>query len=838
MAKKMTIYVVHHSHTDIGYTDLQEKITYTHVAYIRSAVQEIERARKEGGDRTGFKWNCETYFCVERFLEECSEEERKAFFDAVRAGSIGISASYLNFTDLVDIDVLQKRAAEMHALFAKEGITVNAAMNADVNGVPLGMLDVFVENGVQFFYTNIHCHHGMYPLYQNQKPYFWESASAKAAGKRLLVWNGEHYNLGNVLGIAYNKEADVVPCDYEKQRGLEEPIEHLKKKTDAYLQECWESGYAYDFIPISVSGVFSDNAPPNPVIAELLAAFNRRYGEEITFEMVTVSQLYERIKDKVADAPVYRGDLTDWWAHGVGSVPDAVKHYKEAQRVYALCNRLDPKGELLNPALTREAEDNMLLFAEHTYGHSAAVTDPYDTIVKNLDIRNVSYASKAYEAAEKNLVRLLNKKGDTLRYYNRKGRVKAINTAKTAVTAPVQFYVAAYMFEDVRLICEATGAVMETQVSRHPRGALITFIDTFQAGEEKTYRYEQLPFVKPGINTRHAYSGAERIRDIVNDYDPLTYTLDYGIESDYFRIEYEAGRGVTSFYDKTGDAGVAGIATGAGSAAGAGSCSSGAGGTASTGNAANTGRELLIGGDAQFFTPLYERTPIRPEPSNIYEERRLLGRNIQAHHTEKYQAHLTDVKVIEAGPVFKTVELLYTLEGTLFSSVVIQLYNKLPRVEFKYRIAKTMSYAVENVFLPLALNTGCRSLYFDKGGVPFRPGIDQIPGTCMEYYIADSGLVYSGEKSALLIQQLDTALLYTGELKKHPILLCDGKAENNRRPVYSWIMNNIWETNFRVDLSGIGEYRYLLTKAPAASPDALFSQMKDTGIGITAFIIE
>ena len=51
-------------------------------------------------------------------------------------------------------------------------------------------------------------------------------------------------------------------------------------------------------------------------------------------------------------------------------------------------------------------------------------------------------------------------------------------------------------------------------------------------------------------------------------------------------------------------------------------------------------------------------------------------------------------------------------------------------------------------------------------------------------------------------------------------------------------MNNIWETNFRVDLSGIGEYRYLLTKAPAASPDALFSQMKDTGLGITAFIIE
>ena len=37
----------------------------------------------------------------------------------------------------------------------------------------------------------------MYPLYQNQKPYFWENED----GKRLLVWSGEHYNLGNALGI-------------------------------------------------------------------------------------------------------------------------------------------------------------------------------------------------------------------------------------------------------------------------------------------------------------------------------------------------------------------------------------------------------------------------------------------------------------------------------------------------------------------------------------------------------------------------------------------------------------------------------------------------------------
>ena len=41
----------------------------------------------------------------------------------------------------------------------------------------------------------------------------------------------------------------------------------------------------------------------------------------------------------------------------------------------------------------------LLLYAEHTWGHSATVTNPYDTMVTNLDMRKTSYASKAHEAA-------------------------------------------------------------------------------------------------------------------------------------------------------------------------------------------------------------------------------------------------------------------------------------------------------------------------------------------------------------------------------------------------------------------------------------------------------
>ena len=46
-----------------------------------------------------------------------------------------------------------------------------------------------------------------------------------------------------------------------------------------------------------------------------------------------------------------------------------------------------------------------------------------------------------------------------------------------------------------------------------------------------------------------------------------------------------------------------------------------------------------------------------------------------------------------------------------------------------------------------------------NGGVTMRPGIDQLPGTNMEYYIADEGLVYRTKDQTILVNTFDTPLL-------------------------------------------------------------------------------
>ena len=82
-----TVYVVHHSHTDIGYTDLQERVVQAQINYVRSALQLMELPENDG-----FRWNCETWFCVEQFLQQATPEETETFFTRMREGRIGFSA--------------------------------------------------------------------------------------------------------------------------------------------------------------------------------------------------------------------------------------------------------------------------------------------------------------------------------------------------------------------------------------------------------------------------------------------------------------------------------------------------------------------------------------------------------------------------------------------------------------------------------------------------------------------------------------------------------------------------------------------------------------------------
>lgn len=784
------VYVVHHSHTDIGYTDLQERVIDFQISHIKEAIKCLKKTGNEN-----FRWNCETYFCVEKFFEEATDREKEDFIALVKEGRMGISGTYLNFCDLVDSDVLKKRTSQMVSFFKKYDIDVKTAMIADINGISMGQRNALLENGIEFLFTNIHTHHGMYPLYQNQNAYWWENKE----GKRLLVWNGEHYNLGNALSLKSNKILYNMEKNYFGGNHMNDSLENFRKNLDKYLSECENSGYKYDFIITSVSGVFSDNAPPAPDILRMIELYSEKYGNDLEIKMVSLSELYNNIKDCLGEIPTYSGDLTDWWANGAGSTPGAVKHYREAQHMYNLVKKLDSDILDIYPNEAKAVEDNLLLYAEHTWGHSSTVTNPYDTYVLNLDMRKNSYASKAHEASALLLNKTLLRKNGTLSYYNTTGKIKAVCAGDIDGNYLVEFYLETPVLSGAKVLCIKENKEIKVQLSAHPRGVLISFIDYFKKGETKEYAYEEVAAKENIATTRVAYVGAERVRDIVNEYDKETFTLPYKIENEWIRVSYEIGKGITSLYNKKANC------------------------------------EMLTDGFAKFFTPVYQSTEIR---RGAYDERSLLGRNIRGTHAKEFEGILTDVKCIDIGDVFVNLELVFELEGSLHCMVLLKMYRELPRIDFTLRLAKHICDDIENVFMPIDLQLSKREMYIKKGDEPFRPGIDQIPGTCMEYYMTDEGIVYIHENGSVLVSSPDVPLIYMGDMKHHPITLCNQKLVNNHRDVYSWVMNNTWETNFRMDLSGYYEFCYKLELSNDKEPEDCFNRLKSTSLGIFNFISE
>lgn len=398
------------------------------------------------------------------------------------------------------------------------------------------------------------------------------------------------------------------------------------------------------------------------------------------------------------------------------------------------------------------------------------------------------------------LNRIAAEKGDILRYYNTTGKIKACSISGREGLLPVEFYIESPVLNRAEIL-DAAGNRLSCQVSPHPRGRKISFVDTFGPGEEKVYTYRELPKENQALNSRKCYVGAERIRDIVNDYDPVTYRLPYEYENRWFRLTYRPGDGITAVIDK------------------------------------RTGINLSGREEAPFFTPMYEVTPAG-EGSSQEQKRRILGRNIRGTNAAVHIGMLQEVSCLEQGDVFTELRLRYSLPGTVRADVFLKLYEDIPRIDFRLQLGKTLSSDIESIFLPLGLNLPGSSLYIRKGQEAFRPGVDQLPGTCMEYYMSDDGLAYLTAEGSALIAMRDTPLIYMGEMRHHPILLCDGKEENNARPVYSWLMNNTWETNFKMDLSGFGEYCYSLWLSDETEPEQAMDALQEYCFDPYVLVIE
>jgi hypothetical protein len=812
MKKKWTLYLIHHSHTDIGYTDRQEKIERYHIDFIQQAIDILNQIH--GGphsERKGFKWNCENFWQVERFLEYADLKTIDDFHKYVMSGEIDISGNYLNMTELIDYNILSKKLKESVSYFEKLGKQVSCSMTADINGYSWGYADALYENGITNLFSCVHTHHGMFPIYKKQIPFWWETPKKN----KILVWNGEHYHIGNELVLVPNGGSTYLIGDEFASKVHHGQEEVREKRIYRYLENLENENYPFSFVPVMVSGVISDNAPPNSKIMDVVNNWNELHGHEIELKMVTLHEFFSKLHQHTENIPVYSGDWNDWWADGVGSTPAAVKHFRGAQTKYRLCRKLDPDGTLGNNDLVKKAEHNLMLYAEHTWGYATSVSEPWNTLVNELDFRKTAFATLGNEAISRNIDLILAKKGEVSIYPDREKLYKIINPHQYEINDIAKIHLKYWEYLDnkyiennnfdecIEIIDVQTGKILESQTHMSSQGREIEILVSLLPNEEKLVKIcrRKRNLIKTVKND--ALIGADGIEDIAltncKDHFHLSHL---NLETPFYKVSFNEQKGIGSIIYKPDQ------------------------------------KELIRTDSDHPFIGVYERTDIERSPT---DERRRMGRNRKSISTKRYRSSLNNITILEKGKLYCTFLLDFNLEGTKLYSVFLKIYRNIPKIDVNVRIHKTSHWEPENLYISLPFTTGEQEeLFIEKTGCIIRPGIDQLPGTNKDFYLLQNGMAYVSQTKGLVLVIKDTPLIAIGDLHYHAIELSQNNdCNHNLKPVYSWVMNNFWETNFKVDLSGFYEFEYtIFTSDKLNSKEDAIETCKQLNEGLLAFMCD
>jgi len=803
-ARVKTLMVIHHTHTDVGYTELQGRVTRWQYDFIQQALDIIESAGDRIGlDFDGFQWTCETFWGVERFLERATPDEADAFADAVRSGAIGLSGSYLNSNELSGFDLLSRLLARSAAYGRSVGIAVDSAMTADINGYSWGYSQALHDNGIKNLFTCIHTHHGMYPLGEKQVPFWWETPR----GDRVLVWSGEHYHFGNELGLvpgAVSSYQTSDECDadmiYHDAWGV------AGKRIPRYLEKLENDGYPFEFVPVMASGLRTDNAPPSPRVIDLIERWNRERGDVCRIRMATLSEFFACLREAGADLPVHRGDWPDWWSDGPAGDPEGTMLFRSAQRTFEYHARLLERYPELSRPDARQVEDDLALYAEHTFSHSFSVVEPWHRDVHAISERKRGFAAGANDSARELLEGSLRELGASPLTADNGLAYRAINPLDHPVVGTVGLPVGHFEFHDLGFGRGAVLRDIETdqeipcQLVLSPPGAeFLTHVE-LEAGEDRLF--ELAPADRPETVADALRASGVECPATAGDAGRQAGSdrADDELVTPFVRISWKAGDGIVGWHDRA------------------------------------LSRELLRPDRRHgAFTPVHEVTPMA-DRDDAWAVRGKMELNRKGEGVARSSGCLVGARHVESGDVFVSSVLDYGVAGASLYEVRLRAYLDAPRVDVVVRMHKDSVWDPENVYLslPFSIGTPGAQLWLDKTGAPVRPRIDQIPGTLTDFYSIQAGFALVSKNYGIAVATPDNHLLQLGALEYGARPLAgDPALDDDPAHPYAWLMTNYWETNFAAELGGFYEFRYSVVWGDELSDEvAALRTCRDANWGI------
>ncbi|HSU57412.1 MAG TPA: glycoside hydrolase family 38 C-terminal domain-containing protein, partial [Candidatus Dormibacteraeota bacterium] len=382
--RELVVYILPHSHTDIGYTEIQTAIEKKQV---NNLLQGIEIARSTAGYPEGarFVWNVEVLWAADLYLHRLSETQKTAFMEAVQKGWVALNGMYLNeLTGLCRPEELLRLFQYSTQLSRQCGTMIDSAMISDVPGYTWGVVPAMAQAGIKYFSVapNYFDRIGDLLVQWENKPFYWVSPSGN---EKVLVWIPFK---GYAMSHVYRQ---MTP----------EFVEAFEERLD-------ETDYPYEITYTRWSG-HGDNAAPDPAICDFIKGWNAKYDSP-KFIISSTSEAFRAFeKSYGSKVPDVRGDWTPYWEDGAGSSAlETAMNRATAERLTQAETLWVMRGLRSYPAAEfNQAWNNALLYSEHTWGASCSVSDSENQRTKEEWTIKSGYAREADKKSRELLSRAI-----------------------------------------------------------------------------------------------------------------------------------------------------------------------------------------------------------------------------------------------------------------------------------------------------------------------------------------------------------------------------------------------------------------------------------------------
>jgi hypothetical protein len=700
--RKWEIYILHHSHVDIGYTHIQTEVEQKHWQYYKQVI-DLSRETADYPPGSAFKWNVEVLWAVDSFLKQASPEEIKAFVDAIKNGWIGLDALYGNeLTALCRPEELVRLVDYAQTLRQRYDVTINSAMITDVPGYTWGIVPVLAKSGLKYFSVGPNRGHRIgYTLSTwGDKPFHWESPSGRQS---ILCWvAGEGYSFFHSGRLDGGRLFD-------------------------YLKRLGESEYPYDMVQLRYS-IGGDNGPPDPDLSDFVKNWNAKYAYP-RLVVATTTEMFREFESRYAEKiPKFRGDFTPYWEDGAGSSAaetainrEAAERLVQAEALWAMLNRRQYPTEQF-----QEAWRNVILYDEHTWGAHCSISQPESDFTKAQWKIKQAFALNA-DLQSRNLLN--------------NALTKHRSAAKQVTTL------------DVFNTCSWT----RTDLVILPKDMKMAG-DTVKDSQGQSIKSQRL--------------STGELAFLAEDIAPFSAK----------RFTFEAGETPTT-------------------------------GSASAKENELSNETILCAVNAK--TGAVESLKDKQQNIELVDTEAGLGLNDYFYvagrePTDPKRNGPVKISVKEKGPLVASLLIESDAPGCNKLSRELRVIDGINRIDIINVIDKKNIYEQEAVHLVFPFKVPDGVMRMDIPWAVVRPETDQLPGACKNYFTVQRWVDVSNNDYGVTWATPDAPLIEVGAITNDPRGKSVGWIESIQpsTTLYSYVMNNYWETNYKASQEGPTTFRY------------------------------